>query len=101
MEHPHDLILCTCRVGKRAKDIEYRAHAQFLAHRCGVLHSTMVAGSEHEPQADFADGAPHLLGGEVDTHPQCLEHVSAAGLTGYRSSAMLGDLGPGRGRNES
>jgi hypothetical protein len=88
------------RVGQRPEDVEDGLDAQFLAHRCHVLHGRMVVRREHEADAALFDGARNLLRVEVDVDAQRLQHVGAARLARHAAPAVLADLGARRGRDK-
>ena len=95
----------SCRVapggiGERAQEVEDRAHGQLLAHRDHVLHRGVVAGREHEAEAELVDAARHRLGGQVDARAQRLEHVRRAGPARGRAVAVLGHPAAGAGGHE-
>ena len=88
------------RVGQRAQEVEDRAHGQALAHRHHVLHGRVVAGGEHEAEADLLDARGHLLRRQVDARAQRLEHVGRARAPGGRAVAVLGHRHPRPGGHE-
>ena len=73
------------RVGERTEEVEDRPHGELLAHRDHVLHRRVVAGGEHEAEADLLDAAADAVGVEVDAHPERLEQVGRARPAGGRS----------------
>jgi hypothetical protein len=80
VEDAHDLLRRVGRVGQRAEDVENGPHAQFAAHRRGVLHRAVVVGREHEADAGFGDALRDLRRIQVDIGAERFEHVGAARL---------------------
>src|SRR5690606_26135347 len=58
---PQQLIGGGSGVGQWPEQIEYGANADLLARGGDVTHGTVVAGREHEPDADPGDALCHLL----------------------------------------
>ena len=92
VEHAHQNIGGTGRIGQRAQDVEDGAYAQFLAHRGHILHCRMVIGREHETNAHIADAIGNLRGVQVDIDAQRLHRVGAARLAADAAATMLANL---------
>ena len=75
MEHAHQGVRRAGRIGERAEDVEEGAHAQFLAHRCHVLHGRVMIGREHETHAGRLQAFGHLRRREIDLHAERFQHV--------------------------
>ena len=58
-------------------------------------HRRVVAGGEHEAEADLVDAAGDRLGAEIDVHPQGLEQIGRAASARVGAVAMLGDRAAG------
>ena len=80
MEHAHQDVRRTRRIGQRPEDVEDGAHPHLLAHRCDDLHRRMVIGCEHETDAGFGDALGHTFRRQINDHTQRFQHVGAAGL---------------------
>src|SRR5450830_569135 len=89
MEHAEHLILCAGRIGQRPEQVEQRAHAEFAAYRCGVLHRAVMIGRKHETDADAVHALGNLFGGEAHIHAELFQHVRAAAATSALAVEML------------
>jgi hypothetical protein len=65
------------RVGERPEQIEDRGHADLPADHGGVPVRRMELRREGEADAHLGDAAGHLLGSQIDPHPERLEGVGS------------------------
>ncbi|GFG75542.1 hypothetical protein MBOT_29070 [Mycobacterium botniense] len=77
------------RVRQWAKEIEDRRHPHFAPHRRCVRIGGVKSRGEAEPDPDFGDATGHLIGPQVDAHPEGLEGVSSPGKRGNRPVAVF------------
>src|SRR5436305_272621 len=67
-------------------------HPELLPDRDDVTHRLVVAGSEHEAEADGVDALRDRLRLQLDIGPERLEHVGGPALARGRAVAVLGHL---------
>ena len=78
MEHAHQDVGRTGRVGQRAEDVEDRAHAELAAHRRDVFHRRVVIRRKHEAQAGLGNALRYRRRRQRQVHAQCFQHVGTA-----------------------
>mmetsp|Transcript_20777 Transcript_20777/g.79644 ORF Transcript_20777/g.79644 Transcript_20777/m.79644 type:complete len:352 (-) Transcript_20777:6929-7984(-) len=100
VEHAHQDVGRTGRIGQRTEDVEDGPHAELAAHRRDVLHRRVMVGREHEADAALGHAGGHLARRQLDVGAQRLQHVGAAGLAADAAVAVLGHLGAGGGGDE-
>jgi len=83
-------------VGQRAEQVEHRRHADLAPHHRRVPVGRVELRREREPDAHLAHTALHLLGAQVDPHPERLESVGAAGQRRRGPVAVLDHRHPAR-----
>jgi hypothetical protein len=64
-----------------------------------MRHRRVVAGSEHEAEAELVDALADLRGAQLDVDAECLEQFGGAARA-VRAVAMLGDGAARAGRNQ-
>jgi hypothetical protein len=100
VEHPHQGVGGTCRVGERAEDVEDRAHAHLAPHRGDVLHRAVVCRRVHEADAGGLDALGDLLRRQVQIDAERLDHVGRTRLRRHPASAVLGHARAGGSGDE-
>lgn len=100
MEHAHQDVRRTRRVGERAEDIEDGAHAHFATYRRHHLHGRVMHRCVHEADAGLRQRGGDLFGLQFDHCAQCFQRVGTAGLGRDTAVAVLGDLGTTGGGHE-
>ena len=101
MEHPHQGIGRTRRIGQRTKNVEQGTHPHLAPHRGDVLHRAVVGGRIHEADARGLDAFGNLRRGEVEIDTQRLDDVGSTRLRRHAAAAVLGDPGPRRSGDEN
>ena len=87
-------------VGEGAQEVEDGSHFEFDTRLPGVAHGGMVGGCEEEADADFANGAGTIGGGDVDVDAEGFEQIGAAEGAGRGASTVFGDFEAGAGDDE-
>ncbi|OOK67949.1 hypothetical protein BZL29_6657 [Mycobacterium kansasii] len=65
------------RIRQRPKQIEHRGHADLAAHHRGVPVRRMELRREAKTNPDFLEAAHHLIGIQVDAHPERFQGVGS------------------------
>ena len=94
MEHAHQNVGSTGRIGQRPEDVKNGAHTQLFAHRSHVFHGRMVVRRKHKANADLFDGACDLLRRQIDVATQGLNHIGAARFAADAAPTMFGGFSP-------
>ena len=88
------------RIGERPKEIKDRRDPDLASHRGRVAVRRVEHRREAEPDPQLGDAACHLLGTQVDAHPERLQRVGAAGQRRRRPVAVLDHRHPGGGNHD-
>ncbi len=88
------------RIHERTQDVEYRAHAERLAHGRDVLHRGVVMRREQEGEAEALQARAGLRFVERDRQAECREHVGAAAAARDGAVAVLHYGQTARGREQ-
>jgi succinyl-CoA synthetase beta subunit len=100
-EHADHLRPGSCRISKRAGQIEDGAEAQCPADRLYPLHGRMQGRSIEKHKAGLAQALHCLRRLQPNRDPECLQDIGRTALRGNAPVAMLGYLNSCRGRHQS